>query len=253
MEHLHHQNLQQHATETQVLVLFTASNYWQRDLSAFDNMVLSAAAPSRLPWRRDSTISLPRLASNITVPTFSYNIMFLLSHKSVLLFWKIKSRYHQCYLFLRAEVPKLSLKEIIMDSNWDSSMACVQMCENMLVLASLNMAVSWDFYFDTCKFQSTVVVTTDFLYWEIYICIFIYQFLIIWIGYNILYEIVTGSKRTRNKWLLFLIHFPLAFFAEGAFLIRKTMVDLFTTVSSISLCRIWQHFGSDAVGSGCAV
>ena len=103
------------------------------------------------------------------------------------------------------------------------------------------------------KFQSTVVVITDFLYWEIHISIFTYQFLIIWISYNILYEICTGFKSTRDKWLLFLIHFPLAFYAEGAFLIKKKNNGRFTTVSSISLCRIWQHFGSDAVGSGCAV
>ena len=71
------------------------------------------------------------------------------------------------------------------------------------------------------KFQSTVVVITDFLYWEIYISIFIYQCLIIWIGYNIFHEIFTGFKSTKDKWLLFFIHFTLALFAEGAFHIKK--------------------------------
>ena len=102
LEHLHHRNLQQHTTEIQVLVHITASNHWRRDLAAFDNMVLSSSV-SRLPWRRDGTISLPRLASNITVPSFGYNNMFLFRHQSCLVFWKIKffeSKCHQCYLKL---------------------------------------------------------------------------------------------------------------------------------------------------------
>ena len=103
MEHLHHRNLQQHTTEIQVLVLFTASNNWRRDLAALDDMVLSSSSVSRLPWRRDGSISLPRLASNITVPTFCYNNMFLFSHQICLVFWKIRffeSKCHQCYLYL---------------------------------------------------------------------------------------------------------------------------------------------------------
>ena len=70
-------------------------------------------------------------------------------------------------------------------------------------------------------FESTVVVITDFLYWEIYISIFIYQFLITWIGYDIFHDIFTGFKSTIDKWLLFFTHFPLALFAEGAFHIYK--------------------------------
>ena len=50
-----------------------ASNNWQRNLIAFDNMVLSSAAVSRLPSRRGGTIYISRLASNITVPTFCSN------------------------------------------------------------------------------------------------------------------------------------------------------------------------------------
>ena len=72
-----------------------------------------------------------------------------------------------------------------------------------------------------CKFQSKFVVITYFLCWEIYISIFIYTFLIIWICYNILHEIFTGFKSTRDSWLLFLINFPLTLFVEGAFLWKK--------------------------------
>ena len=46
-KHLHRWNLQQHTTKMQFLVPFTASNNWQRDLAAFDNMVLSSAAVCR--------------------------------------------------------------------------------------------------------------------------------------------------------------------------------------------------------------
>ena len=118
MKPLHHRNLQQHTTDIQVLVFFTASNYCRRDQAAFGNMVLSSAAESRLPWRRDRTIYLSRQASSITAPTFSYNNMFLFNHKSVLVFWKIKfiePKYHQCYLYPCAEFLKLPLKEMIMD------------------------------------------------------------------------------------------------------------------------------------------
>ena len=52
-------------------VIFIMWNNWWGDLAAFNNMVLSAAAAvSRLPWGRDGTMSLSRLASNITVPNF---------------------------------------------------------------------------------------------------------------------------------------------------------------------------------------
>ena len=86
MKPLHHQNLQQHMTEIEVLVLSTASNYWGRDQATFNSMVLSSSAESRLPWRRDGTISLSRLASDITAPIFSYDNMFLFSHKGFLYF-----------------------------------------------------------------------------------------------------------------------------------------------------------------------
>ena len=118
MKPLHHQNLQQHTTDIQVLVLFTASNYCRRDQAAFDNMVLSSAAESRLPWRIDGTIYLSRLASNIRAPIFPIITCFYSITKSVLVFWKIKfieSKYHQCYLYPCEEVLKLPLKEMIMD------------------------------------------------------------------------------------------------------------------------------------------
>ena len=119
MKHLHHQNLQQHTTEIQALVLSKASNYWRRDQAAFGNMMLSSSSESRLPWRRDGTISLSRLASDITAPIFSYNNMFWFSHKSVLVFLNfVESKCHQCYLYLCAEVQKLPLKENIKDSGW---------------------------------------------------------------------------------------------------------------------------------------
>ena len=84
-------------------VIFTASNSWWEHLAAFDSMVLSAATVSRLPWGRDDAVSLSRLAWNITVPTFCYNNMLLFSHKSVLIFCKVKfpeSKCYQCYLYL---------------------------------------------------------------------------------------------------------------------------------------------------------
>ena len=52
------------------------------DLAAFSNTMLSAAAVSRLPWgRRDGTISLSRLASNITLPNFLYYKTLLFGHQ----------------------------------------------------------------------------------------------------------------------------------------------------------------------------
>ena len=57
---------------------------------------------------------------------FPIIICFIQSQKcSCILQMFVKSRYHQCYLYFCAEVPKLCLKEIIIDSYWDSSMACV--------------------------------------------------------------------------------------------------------------------------------
>ena len=56
-------------------VIFTANNNWWGHLAAFDNMVLSAASVSRLPWGRYGTASLSILGSNIAVPTFCYNNM----------------------------------------------------------------------------------------------------------------------------------------------------------------------------------
>ena len=54
-------------------MIFTANNNWCGHLAAFDNMVLSAASVSRLPWGRYGTASLSILDSNITVPTFCYD------------------------------------------------------------------------------------------------------------------------------------------------------------------------------------
>ena len=78
-------------------VIFTASNSWWGHLTAFANMVISAATGSRLPCGRDGAFSLSRLAWNVTVPTFCYNNMLLLSHKSILIFWKIKFAESKCY------------------------------------------------------------------------------------------------------------------------------------------------------------
>ena len=108
----------------------------------------------------------------------------------------------------------------------------------------------WDLI---CKFQSTVVVITDFLCREIYIFNFHIhvsisdqssEFAIIFFMKSL-----QDSRVRKDRWFLFLM----ALFAERAFLLKKTVVDLFTTVSFLSLCRIWLHFGSYAVGSGCAV
>ena len=76
----------------------------------------------------------------------------------------------------------------------------------------------WDLI---CKFQSTVVVITDFLCREIYISIFMYQFLIIWIYYCILHEIFTGFKNTKRYVVSVLIHFLMALFEERGFLLKK--------------------------------
>ena len=237
MEHLHHQNLQQHTAETHVLVLFTASNYWRRDLSAFDNMVLSAAAASRLPWR-DGTISLSRLASNITVPTFSYNNVFIQSQKcSCILENKV------CWAGISSMLPiclcRSSEASLEGNNNGFQLRFINGMCLNVWKCVGVSIiedgSVLWISLWDLIsKFLSTVVVITDFLYWKICISIFIYQLLIIWIDYHILHEIFTGFKSTRDKWLLF---FSLSFgsLCRRGISHKKTMVDLFTTVSSIHI------------------
>ena len=69
-------------------VIFTVSNNCRGDLAAFNNMVLSSSAVSRLPQGRDGTISLSRLASNITVHIFCYYRAFLLITKVFLYFGK---------------------------------------------------------------------------------------------------------------------------------------------------------------------
>ena len=184
MEHLYHRNLQQHTTEIQVLVHFTASNNWRRDLAAFDNIVLSSSAVSRLRWRRDGTISLSRLASNITVYTFCYNNMFLFSHQSCLAFWKIKFvelKCHQCYLYLCLCISS----ETFHEGKWWFRLRFINdMCLSAWKCVGVGIIVNgsvlgfwlWDLI---CKFQSTCVLITDLLSWVIYISIFIYQFLII--------------------------------------------------------------------------
>ena len=65
---------------------FHSQQLLARDQAAVDSMVLPSSAVSRLPWRRDGTISLSRLASDITAPIFSDNNMFLFSHKGFLYF-----------------------------------------------------------------------------------------------------------------------------------------------------------------------
>ena len=66
------------------------------------------------------------------------------------------------------------------------------------------------------------MVTTDFLCWEIYISIFMYQFLIISICYNILHEIFTGFKSISDKWLMFLITFIWLSLQKGHFFKNKS-------------------------------
>ena len=160
MKPLHHQNLQHHTTEIQVLVLSTASNYWRRCQTTFDNMVLSSAAESRLPRRRDGTISLSRLASDITAHIFSYNNMFLFSHKSVLVFFKfVESKCHQCYLYLCAEVLKLPLQEIIMDSDWDINDLCLNIwkCVDVGIIENGSILGFW--------FETWYVNSNPHLWW----------------------------------------------------------------------------------------
>ena len=126
-KHLHRWNLQQHKTKMQFLVLFTASNNWQRDLAAFDNMVLSSAAVSRLPWRRGGTIYLSRLASNITVPTFCYNNIITPNCSCILenkVCWVQISSMLPISLYVQ-KFRNFHWREIIMDFGWVSSMTRV--------------------------------------------------------------------------------------------------------------------------------
>ena len=172
--------------------------------------------------------------------------MLLFSHKSVLIFGKIKfteSKCFQCYLYhiygCRLQFINDVFKCMIMcwcRHHWDWQ------CPGILIRDLI------------CKFQLTFVVTTDFLCREIYISIFIYQFLIIWICYYILHENFTGFNSARDMWFMFFDTFLWLSLQKGHFFKKKNPVaDLFTTVSFISLCRIWLHFGSYSVGSGCAV
>ena len=69
--------------------------------------------------------------------------------------------------------------------------------------------------------------------------------------YDILREIFTGVKSTRDKSCFALLAFD--YFAEETFLYKTPVVDLITTVNSISLCKKWLHFVLDAAGSGCPV
>ena len=124
------------------------------------------------------------------------------------------------YIIVCAGVPKLPLKR---NNNGFRLRFINVMCLNVWKCVGVGIIKNgsvlgfwlWELI---CKFQLTFVVITDFLCWEIYISIFIYQYLIIWIGYNILRGIFTGFISTIDKWWLLLINFPLALFAEGAFL-----------------------------------
>ena len=104
----------------------------------------------------------------------------------------------------------------------------------------------WDL---VCKFQSTCVVITDFLCWEFYISIFISsEFVIIFF--------MKSSQDPRVQGIsgrCFLFTFLWLSLQKGNLFSKTPLVDLFTTISFISLCRIWLHFESDAIGSGCAV
>ena len=103
---------------------------------------------------------------------------------------------------------------------------------------------SWCFI---CKFKSTFVVITGFLCWEIYISVFINQFLIFLMYYDIYSWNLHRDQIIRDKEAAVLLYFPLTF------LYKNAVVYSFTTVSYISLCRTWKHFGSDATGSDCAM
>ena len=199
MKPLHHQNLQQHTTDIQVLVLSTASNYWRRDQAAFDNMVLSSAAESRLPWRRGGTISLSRLASDITAPIFPIITCFIQSQKCSCIF---KVRWVEMSSMLPISLCRSSETSLAGNNNgfllrqkWHV-FKYMEMCWCRHHWEWQHPGILiWDLI---CIFQSTVVVITDFLCREIYISIFLYQFVIIWICYYILHEIFTWFKNTKR-------------------------------------------------------
>ena len=67
---------------------FHSQQQLRRDLAAFNNVVLSSAAVSRLPWRRDGTVSLSSLASNVTAPIFAIITCFYSVTKVSLYFGK---------------------------------------------------------------------------------------------------------------------------------------------------------------------
>ena len=211
---------------------------------------------SILPWRRDGTISLSRLASNTTGPTFAKITCFIQSPTcSCILKTKfVESKCDQCYLYFCTEVPKLPLKGNI---NEFQSRVINDMCSNVWKCVGVGIINNdsvlgfwlWDLI---CKFQSTFVVITDFLSWEIYISIFIYQFSS---SELVITFFIKSSQDSRVQQISgccfwFTLHW---LSLQKGHLFNKTVVDLFTTVCFISLCRMWLHVGSDAARSGCAV
>ena len=153
------------------------------------------------------------------------------------------------YIFVGAEV-----LELLMKVNNELWLGVINdMCLNVWKCVGVGIIKNgsvpgfwfWDLIY---KFQSTFVVITNFLCWEINISIFIYQFLIISICYNIPHEIFTGFKNIRYKWLLFFIHFPLALFAEGAFIFKNLSGRFIYYCFLHIFYTIWLHFGSDAAG-----
>ena len=201
---------------------------------------------------------LSRLASNITVPIYFAVIRrFYLVTKVFLYFGKnslFSRNVNVTHFFVCSEVLQLLMKVYNGFWLWFINDMCLNewKCVGVGIIKNGSVLGFWLWEL-ICKFQSTFVVITDFLCGK---SIFPYSYTNFWssgIYNNIICEIITGSKSTRDKWLLFLIHFPLALFAEGALPFKNPVLDLFSTVSFISLCRIWLHFGSDAAGSGCAV
>ena len=170
MTPLHHQNLQQHTTEIQVLVFSTASNYWRRDQAAFDNMVLSSSAESRLSWRRDGTISLSRLASDITAPIFPIITCFIQSQKCSCIFkvlWVEMSSMLSISLCRSSETSLEGNNNGLRLRHQWHEFKYMEMCWCRHHWEWQHPGILiWDLI---CKFQSTVVVITDFLCREIYI------------------------------------------------------------------------------------
>ena len=248
MDQVHYSHVIMGAMASQITSLtivystvYSGADQRRHQSPAFDKMVLSAATVSRLPWRCDVTISLSRIASNITVPNFCYNNMFYSVTKVLWYFGQYSSLsrnvINATYISVYAELPKLPWKGNnhgfqlrFVNDMWLNVLKCVGVgiIENGTVLG----LCFWDL---VCKFQSTFVTITDFLCWEIYISIFIYQFLISWICYNILHEIFTWFQSTRDKWLLFLIHFPLALFTERAFLKKNSGRFIYYCILHITL------------------